>query len=304
MKLALRHVVGSEGEREFLWMKSVALRVWNGCSIVFFTLNPHDIWSPLLVVFCNGETWQREKISLDWGDDKMREFYEDAKIGNPLIFHKLAAQDPCAAAKAVHRTFRMTLELLFNCSTPANCKKNALYADGHPCRCEPGLIGYILGYIGMVEPQMRFTEHIHMLMQVLGFSHPRDFFRGRRFVDMFRRVWAFVASISFRSLEGLARSLGSDSAMTYLQKAPLMTLSKSQLNQVGLERAAETAQAQLTARGHASSETQEKSKTNPFMTWCREVRIGRSALCKTLSMVLSSLEPHMFATGLLEGPVG
>ena len=150
MKLALRHVVGSEGEREFLWMKSVALRVWNGCSSVFFTLNPHDIWSPLLVVFCHGETWQREKISLDWGDEKMREFYEDAKIGKPLIFHKLAAQDPCAAAKAVHRTFRMTLELLFNCSTPANCKKNALYADGHPCRCEPGLIGYILGYIGML----------------------------------------------------------------------------------------------------------------------------------------------------------
>ena len=51
MKLALRHVVGSEGEREFLWLKSVALRFWNGCSIVFFTLNLNDIWSPLLVVF-------------------------------------------------------------------------------------------------------------------------------------------------------------------------------------------------------------------------------------------------------------
>ena len=56
MKLALRNVPGSEGEREYLWMKLCGLRIWNGCSMVFFTLNPHDIWSPLLVVFANGET--------------------------------------------------------------------------------------------------------------------------------------------------------------------------------------------------------------------------------------------------------
>ena len=43
MKLALRNVPGSEGEREYLWMKLCGLRIWNGCSIVFFTLNPHDI---------------------------------------------------------------------------------------------------------------------------------------------------------------------------------------------------------------------------------------------------------------------
>ena len=56
-----------------------------------------------------------------------------------------------------------------------------------------------------------------------------------------------------------------------------MTLSKSQLNQVGLERAAETAQAQLNARGHTSTETQEKPKTNPFMNWCRE-HLGNTSL--------------------------
>jgi hypothetical protein len=52
------------------------------------------------------------------------------------------------------------------------------------------MLAYILGYFGGVEPQMRFTEHLHMLVQVMGYSHPRDFFRGRRFVDAFRTAWA------------------------------------------------------------------------------------------------------------------
>ena len=56
-----------------------------------------------------------------------------------------------------------------------------------------------------------------------------------------------------------------------------MTLSKSQLNQVGGARAAETAQAQLYARGQPSTETKEKAKTNPFMTWCREY-LGNASL--------------------------
>ena len=36
MKLAVRDLEGSDGEREFLWLNTVALRIWSGCSIVFF----------------------------------------------------------------------------------------------------------------------------------------------------------------------------------------------------------------------------------------------------------------------------
>ena len=108
-----------------------------------------------------------------------------------------------------------------------------VFADGFPCRCEPGLIGYVTHYFGIVEPQMRFTEHIHMLMQVLGFTHPRDFFQGRRFVETFRRVWAYVASLTFRSLEGFARYLGTNAASEALQSLPLMHLKPSQERQVG-----------------------------------------------------------------------
>ena len=208
IKTALRHVEGTEGEREFLWMKFVAMRIWNGCSVVFFTINPHDIWNPLLAVFANGESLQCERISLDWSDAEMRQYYDDARAVDAMVFHRLAVRDPAAAAQAVHQTFRMVIEILFNCCPPANCENHALSADGYPCKCEPGMVGYLLGYLGLVEPQMRFTEHMHMLLQVLGFTHPRDFFQGRRFVDTFRRVWAFVASITFRSLESFAHFLG------------------------------------------------------------------------------------------------
>ena len=50
MEVALRRVEGSEAERDVLRFKFGALRLWTGCSLLFFTLNPHDIHSPLLVL--------------------------------------------------------------------------------------------------------------------------------------------------------------------------------------------------------------------------------------------------------------
>ena len=111
------------------------------------------------------------------------------------------------------------------------------------------MIGFIKGYLGIVEPQMRFTEHAHMLVQLMGFSGLRDFFRGQNFADSFRRVWAFVASITFRSLEGVARYLGTGAACAELQRLPLMRLAKSQQESLGPARVEETEQAQLQARG-------------------------------------------------------
>ena len=111
------------------------------------------------------------------------------------------------------------------------------------------MISFVKGYLGIVEPQMRFTEHVHMLVRLMGFSGPRDFFRGQNFADSFRRVWAFVASITFRSLEGVARYLGTGAACAELQRLPLMRLAKSQQMSLGPARVEETEQAQLQARG-------------------------------------------------------
>ena len=251
MKVAMRNVEGSESDQDYLRMKFVAMRIWNGCSAVFFTLNPHDIWSPLLIKFSNGEVFGQQQLRLDWSDEEMQRFYTEAKVKfDDLVFHRIVAEDPSAASKAVHRTFMLTIKYLFNCCSPATGKtKRKCFPDGFPCKCEPGMISFVKGYLGIVEPQMRFTEHVHMLVQVMGFSGPRDFFRGQNFADSFRRVWAFVASITFRSLEGVARYLGTGAACAELQRLPLMRLAKSQQASLGPARVEETEQAQLQARG-------------------------------------------------------
>jgi hypothetical protein len=51
MDVALRGVEGSESERDIFRFKFIALHLWSGCSLLFFTLNPHDLHSPLLLVF-------------------------------------------------------------------------------------------------------------------------------------------------------------------------------------------------------------------------------------------------------------
>ena len=55
--------------------------------------------------------------------------------------------------------------------------------------------------------------------------------------------------ITFRSLEGVARYLGTGAACAELQRLPLMRLAKSQQASLGPARVEETEQAQLQARG-------------------------------------------------------
>ena len=55
--------------------------------------------------------------------------------------------------------------MLFNASPPANRKLFLQHIDGIAARCEPGLLAHLAAYLGIVEPQMRLTEHLHMLLQ-------------------------------------------------------------------------------------------------------------------------------------------
>ena len=47
MQIIQRNVRGSETEKDNIIPKFMALRLWSGCSSLFFTLNPHDIRSPI-----------------------------------------------------------------------------------------------------------------------------------------------------------------------------------------------------------------------------------------------------------------
>ena len=90
-----------------------------------------------------------------------------------------------------------------------------------------------------------------MLMQVLGFENPRDFFRDGAFHDLFRRIWAYFASISFASQEAFASHLTSADAMTALQQAPLIPITPKQQTMLGEDNARACVLTQAAARGLA-----------------------------------------------------
>ena len=144
------------------------------------------------------------------------------RAGNTLFFHELATKWPGAAAQCVHWTFRRTLTALFSVAEPASHRPGRQHVDGIPARCEPGLLGYVAGYLGIVEPQMRLTEHLHMLVQILGFTSPQHLFGAGAFLDTFRRTWAYFASVCFTSEEAFAVYLRCPEALAALREAPLM----------------------------------------------------------------------------------
>ena len=145
-----------------------------------------------------------------------------------MRFHELAAQFPDAAARAVHDTFYHTLTILFNAAPPANVDPKAQHVDTIPCKLTPGILGYIAGYLGIVEPQMRLTEHLHMLVQSLGFQHPRSYFESADFCTLFRRVWSYFASVCFTAVEAWAGRMSVPDAMRAARNEPLIPINATQ----------------------------------------------------------------------------
>ena len=77
MDVALRNLEGTESYAAGFRYKYTAMRLWNGCSLVFFTINPHDIHAPLLLYYVGDRDTTIGKISLDWDDDQMASFYDE-----------------------------------------------------------------------------------------------------------------------------------------------------------------------------------------------------------------------------------
>ena len=65
MQIIQRNVRGSESEKDSLMPKFTALRIWSGCSSLFFTLNPHDIRSPITVLLLQDDLKLEKRFSLD-----------------------------------------------------------------------------------------------------------------------------------------------------------------------------------------------------------------------------------------------
>ena len=116
------------------------MRIWHGCSTLFFTLNHHDIRSPLTLALVTGEHFQQEQFSLDLPDHATEDYLAKLLGANPRLLHQMAAQDPLAATRCFHHTVRSTIQTLFNCGAPGKC-----FADALPAQVEPGVLAMLLG---------------------------------------------------------------------------------------------------------------------------------------------------------------
>ena len=81
---AMRNVRGSEASKGGLRLNFAAMRIWNGCSSLFFTLNPYAR-QPLTIALCNGEHFHVEHFSLDWPDEDMASFFREYLEGSTSI---------------------------------------------------------------------------------------------------------------------------------------------------------------------------------------------------------------------------
>jgi hypothetical protein len=143
--------------------------------------------------------------------------------------------------------------------------------DGVAARLEAGIFGSVAGYLGVIEAQMRKMLHLHMLVQLHGFSHPDDLFRRGDLEARIKRAWSFAASICFRSSEALAHYFHEDSAVRALRGLPLMPLNHKQRGMIGPERSKEVMEKQLLARGtvpdNLGTEVQAAPSSIQFHTW-------------------------------------
>ena len=64
LQVAPRDEEGSPADHTALHFRFVATRVWCGCAFVFFTLNPHDNKTPLLIVCGNGGRYGFRRFSM------------------------------------------------------------------------------------------------------------------------------------------------------------------------------------------------------------------------------------------------
>ena len=115
MQVIQRNVRGSEAEKDNILPKFMAMRLWSGCSCLFWTLNPHDIRSPVTLVLLQDGMRLERSFSLDLSDHEAEEYLRDFLKEHPRRLHEMVASDPLAATRCFHLTVKLVLRTLLNC---------------------------------------------------------------------------------------------------------------------------------------------------------------------------------------------
>lgn len=138
LELVQRDVQGSESEKEGILPKFMGLRLWSGCSSLLFTLNPHDIRSPLTLLLVHEDTTVKRRFSLDLSDEEVASYMSDFLREDPRRLQSLVARNPLAATRCFHWTGRLVIRTLFNCAD-----KPGISADGIPAKGVPGVFRHV-----------------------------------------------------------------------------------------------------------------------------------------------------------------
>ena len=141
------YVPGSSSSRLQMRNEIRALTTQLGVPSYFVTVNPADVYSPILKYLAE------QNIDIDnLQEDDIPRYWQQAR---------LVSRNPTMTAKF----FNIFIESFL---------KSLLKADSSSGMIEPGALGYVKGYYGCVEAQGRGSLHCHMLVWIEGALNPDD----------------------------------------------------------------------------------------------------------------------------------
>ena len=214
MRLIARSVPCTEGYRENMRHQVQALQLWLGAPAMFVTLNPADTKHPFTLRFASGLHWE----GLDL------QHPADAALHHALLqvnlLHRVAT-DPVAVANAFHHHVMFFLEEILGC----RAFEEQPHPDGMPSSGHSPF-GGVSGFYGIVEPQLRGSLHLHLLLHLYGFSTAEKLLHRFRAAipELTHRLLAWASSLACTSLEALPRVLrftDSENVLASLQPLPL-----------------------------------------------------------------------------------
>ncbi|CAN0560927.1 unnamed protein product, partial [Ectocarpus sp. 12 AP-2014] len=157
-------------------MIAISYTMQMGQPLIWITVNPADIDSPIVVKMCGVDIDVSSKLKANFPDyvDKLR----------------LVANDPVASADFFHNTIDGVLSCLLRFGT----------SDG-----DGGILGRVKGYVGMTEEQKRLVLHCHLLVWVFGYN---DFASFRDLMDRtparYTELAQYLDNIIFNQVATLA----------------------------------------------------------------------------------------------------
>ena len=102
LQVVQRSVQGSDAERSSLRHKFCAMKLWNGMSFIFFTLNPNEWGSPLTLLFRTPYDEKVKKFSLELTDQEFEDIYGQVNKGEKKKqLYMMGLEDPVACVKCL-----------------------------------------------------------------------------------------------------------------------------------------------------------------------------------------------------------